>query len=107
MQEMLRFDHKESDMTKHPLDVGGDMMPAEASQWTIPSHPKPEGPPLPVCSPSQIESWGLGRQPPPGSPFLSISPLKLSIAISSQNHVLGVPCSATPIPASHPQTLSP
>lgn len=50
---------------------------------------------------------GLGRQPPPGSPFLSISTLKLSFATSSQNHVLRVPCSATPIPASHPQTLSP
>ena len=50
---------------------------------------------------------GLGRQPPPGSPFLSVSPLKLSFATSSQNHVLRVPCSATPIPASHPETLSP
>lgn len=39
--------------------VGVDMVPAGASQWTIPSHPKLEGPPLPVCSPSQIESWCL------------------------------------------------
>ena len=88
-----------------PPDGGGDMVPAGASPWTIPSHPKPEGPPLPLCSPSHMDSWCLATSP--GQALLSVSHLKRSITTPYQNHVLGVPCSTTPVPASHPQTLSP
>ena len=63
------------------------MVPAGASQRTVPSHPKPEGPPLPGCSPSQRCVWGQrvwghsspparrphGASPGPSSPHLSES----------------------------------
>lgn len=71
-----------------PLDGEGDMVPAGASQWTPPPPTPSRKVPLYLAAPPP-RVLGLGRQPPPGSPFLSISTLKLSFATSSQNHVLG------------------